>query len=103
MGVLKAVVDYFSAQYLQGRDPQHPLASPLFGNLADLPPLLMQVSSNELVTDDSIRFAEKARAAGVDVQLDAWPQLTHVWQGFVPHLPEARQAIDRVGAFIKAI
>lgn len=103
LGAVKAVVDYFSAQYLQGADPTHPLASPLFGALQGLPPLLMQVSSDELIFDDSVRFAAKARAAGVQVELQISPEMVHVWQGFVPQLPEASEAMERAGLFIRAI
>lgn len=103
LGAVKAVVDYFSAQYLQGADPQNPRASPLFGALAGLPPLLMQVSSAEPIFDDSVRFAEKARAAGVQVALEIWPEMVHVWQGFIPQLTEARRAMERAGTFIRDV
>lgn len=103
IGAVKAVVDYFSALYLQGADAKDPRASPLFGALEGLPPLLMQVSSDELIFDDSVRFAQKARAAGVDVDLEVWQDLVHVWQGFVPQLPEASQAMERAGKFIREI
>ncbi|HEY0745811.1 MAG TPA: alpha/beta hydrolase [Steroidobacteraceae bacterium] len=103
LGAVKSVVDYFSLEYLQGADPADPFASPLFGNLADLPPLLMQVSTTELVTDDSLRFAEKVRIAGGSVTLQTWEGVVHVWQGYVPHLPEANDALELAGKFIRAL
>lgn len=100
-GSVKSVPDYFAQLYLNGADPRNPLASPLFGDLKGLPPLLMQTTDTELFFDDSVRFAERARAANVDVQLDVWPGLVHVWQGFTPMLPEAQAALGRAGEFIR--
>lgn len=86
--------------YLQGQDPTTPLASPLHGDLTGLPPLLIQVGSEEVLLDDSTRLAERARAAGVDVTLEVAPDLPHVYQYFASFLPEAQDAIDRGGEFI---
>jgi epsilon-lactone hydrolase len=87
--------------YLDGRQPQAtPLASPLYADLAGLPPLLVQVGTAEILLDDSVRLAEKARAAGVDVTLDVWDDMIHVWQLFAVMVPEGQQAIDQIGAFI---
>lgn len=80
-------------------NPGDPLASPLNGDLAGLPPLLLQVGTREVLLSDSTRFAEKAQAAGVDVTLEVEEGLIHVWQMF-PGVPEADSAIERVGAFI---
>lgn len=82
-------------------DVTHPLASPLFGDLAGLPPLMLQTGEAEVLLDDTLRFAEKAKQAGVDVLLDTWPDMPHVFQGFAPFLPEATEAIKRIGAFFK--
>ncbi len=88
--------------YLKGADPRGPLASPTFANLAGLPPLLIQVGSQELLLSDAERFAEKARTAGVDVTLEVWPGMQHEWQFAADFLPEGRRAIARVGEFVKA-
>lgn len=89
-------------QYLgEGGDPRTPLASPLFGDLSGLPPLLLQVGDRETGLDDSTQFAAKARAAGVNVELQVWPQMIHVFQQFAEELPEAREAIERIGAFLQ--
>ncbi|HEY2036831.1 MAG TPA: alpha/beta hydrolase [Steroidobacteraceae bacterium] len=103
LGAVKSVVEYFSAQYLQGADPRDPLASPLFADLSALPPLLMQVSTTEIISDDSLRFAAKVRASGGRVDLQSWHGLVHVWQGYVPLLPEASEALERAGAFIRSL
>ena len=88
--------------YLQGRaKAEDPLASPLYGDYRGLPPLLFQVGDAEVLLDDSTRAAEKARRAGVDVTLEVWPEMPHVWHAFAPFLPEATQAIERIGAFIR--
>jgi len=81
-------------------DPCHPLASPLYADLTGLPPLLIQVGDRETVLDDSTMFADKARAAGVDVELQIWDGMIHVFQMFASELAEARQAIDSVAAFL---
>ncbi len=88
--------------YLRGHDPRDPLASPLFGDLAGLPPLLIHVGAEETLLDDSRRFAERARAAGVPVELTVWPAVSHVWQLFYPVIPEGRKSLDRAAAFLKA-
>jgi len=90
------------AIYLQGRaKPEDPLASPLYGDFRGLPPLLVQVGDAEVLLDDSTRVAEKARAAGVDVTLEVWPDMPHVWHAFAPFLPEASRAIEQLGAFVR--
>jgi len=75
-------------------------ASPLHAELAGLPPLLLQVGDRETVLDDSVLFAEKARAAGVSAELEVWDGMIHVFQQFPELLPEARQAIERIGVFL---
>ena len=91
----------FAAQYLGGTDPRHPYASPLYGDLRGLPPTLLQVGSDEILRDDSIRIAERMREAGCNVTLEVWPRMPHVWHAFAPAMPEARRAIARVGQFVQ--
>ena len=87
--------------YLGGADPRNPLASPIHADLTGLPPLLVQVGTSEVLLDDSTRLAERARAAGVDVTLEPWQEMIHVWHFFALILPEGQQAIDRIGAFVR--
>jgi acetyl esterase/lipase len=87
--------------YLNGADPANPLASPLYGDLAGLPPLLIQVGDGEILLDDSTRLAQRARAAGVHVDLKIWNQMPHVWQISQNFLPEARDALHDAAAFAK--
>lgn len=87
--------------YLDGADPRHPLAAPLHAELHGLPPLLIQAGGKEALLDDAVRFADKARAAGVNVRLECWEDMMHVWQFFAPLLPEGRQALVQIGEFIR--
>lgn len=86
--------------YLKGVDPQTPLASPVNANLEGLPPLLIQVGSEEVLLSDSTRLAENARLSGVEVTLEVWDGMQHVWQFAANFVPEARQAIEKIGEFI---
>ena len=86
--------------YLAGADPRHPYASPLYADLRGLPPILIHVGDAEVILDDSTRFAARARAAGVDVTLEIWDEMPHVWHAFAGVLPEADQAIASIGAWL---
>jgi acetyl esterase/lipase len=88
--------------YLGKADPRTPTASPLYGDLAGLPPILIQVGTDEILLDDSRRFAERAREAAVHVRLDIWEGMIHVWQAYARLVPEARRAIEGIGAFLRA-
>jgi len=87
--------------YLGDTDPCTPLASPLYAELTGLPPLLIQVGTAECLFDDAMRLADNARAAGVDVTLEPWDDMIHMWHMFAAILPEGQQAIDRIGEFIR--
>ena len=79
-----------------------PLASPVNANLAGLPPLLIQVGSAEVLRDDSMTLAHKAGAADVDVTLEIWPHMPHVWHIFAPMLSEGRDAIAAATTWLNA-
>ncbi len=85
--------------YLGDADPRNPLASPLYADLSQLPPMLIHVGQNEVLLDDSKRLAEKARAAGVKVELKIWPVVPHDWQ-LMPSMPEARQSLREAAKFL---
>jgi monoterpene epsilon-lactone hydrolase len=82
----------------EGGDPV--AASPLNHDLAGLPPLLIQVGSHEVIRDDVLAFAEKAKAAGVDVTLEVWDSMVHLWHNF-SYLPDAQQAIEHIARFVQ--
>ena len=87
--------------YLGGQgDPRDPLASPLYADVSGLPPLLIQVGDRETVLDDSVMLADKARAAGVEVDLQVWDGMIHVFQMFGAEIPEAHRAIAEIGRFV---
>jgi acetyl esterase/lipase len=79
-----------------------PLASPLAGDLAGLPPMLIHVGEDEVLLSDSERLAEKATAAGVDVTLEVWPEMVHVWHAMAGLFEEADAAIHGVAEFLRA-
>lgn len=82
------------------RRPQDPMISPVFGDLSNLPPLLVQASEAEILLDDARRYVNKARAAGSPATLQTWPGVVHVFQAFQPDLPEANEALERVAKFV---
>jgi epsilon-lactone hydrolase len=89
--------------YLGDARATEPLASPLYADLARLPPLFIQASDCEVLLDDSTRLAEKARKAGVAVEFRAWHRLPHVWQFFARFLPEGRAALLEAAQFIRRV
>ena len=90
-----------AALYLAGEDPRHPYASPLYADLRGLPPLLIHVGDAEIVLDDSTRVATRAREAGVEVTLEVWDEMPHVFHAFAGLLPESDQAIERIGEWLQ--
>jgi monoterpene epsilon-lactone hydrolase len=84
----------------QQSDPRDPLASPLYADLSGLPPLLVQVGDRETVRDDSTMLADRAKAAGVDVELEVWDGMIHVFQMF-SEIPQAQQAIGSIAKFLR--
>jgi acetyl esterase/lipase len=94
----------WTTAFLAGADPNNPLISPILADLKGLPPILIQVSTSEMLYDHSTRFIERARAAGVDATLQEWKDTIHVFQGFGLHdLPEAKEAIIKIGEFIQTL
>jgi acetyl esterase/lipase len=89
-----------AAHYVGDHDPSHPLISPLFGDLAELPPLLIQVGDHEVLLSDSVDFADRAQAAGVDVTLEIWDEAFHVFQS-MPMVPEAHEALASMAGFLE--
>jgi monoterpene epsilon-lactone hydrolase len=81
--------------------PDDPRVSPLLADLHGLPPLLLHVGSDEILHDDSVRFAAKARAAGVEVTLEIGEGLWHVWHAAAPWVPEATAALRRIGSYLR--
>ncbi|MGR9089961.1 MAG: alpha/beta hydrolase [Gammaproteobacteria bacterium] len=90
-----------ASHYLQAADPETPLASPNFADLSSLPPLLIHVGRDEVLLDDALQLHERAQAAGVEATLEVWDDMIHVWHAFHPLLPQGRDGVARVGAFLR--
>ena len=90
----------FRDWYVAGTDPRAALASPVFADLRGLPPLLIHVGDAEILLDDARALADRAEASGVDVTLEIWPDMVHVWHIFAGRVPEATAAVERIGAFL---
>ncbi len=93
-------ITLYARAYLGKTPVDNPLASPIFGDLGGLPPLLIHASASEALVSDSTRLAEAARKAGVDVTLELTDGTPHVWHWFWPRLDLARDSIKRIGAFL---
>jgi epsilon-lactone hydrolase len=91
-----------AGHYLQGSDPRHPLASPLFAALAGLPPMLVMVGTDEMFYDDAIRLVAAASEAGVEVTLEVFEEAVHEWMVLAPASPEAADALAKAGAFLRS-
>ena len=99
--VTTAGLDTMAAAYLADQLATEPLASPVFADLTGLPPLLLQVGDAEVLLDDSIRLRDAAEAAGVDVTLDIWDEMIHVFQAFPAELlPESDESLARIATFL---
>jgi acetyl esterase/lipase len=92
----------FVNRYVDEADLRNPLASPIFADFAGLPPLLIQVGEHEIIRDDATRTAEQARAAGVDVTLEVWPGMFHVFQSHDPVFPEVLRSAEHIASFMRA-
>jgi len=100
--VTKDGLDAMASAYLAGADAKTPLASPLFADLHGLPPLLLQVGTEEALYDDTVGLKSRAEAAGVEVSAESWGGMMHVWHIFHPILSEGRDAIARIGSYLKS-
>jgi epsilon-lactone hydrolase len=99
--VTRESVEMMAQAYAGAGDPKAPLLSPLYADLRGLPPLLVQVGSDEVLLDDSLGLGERAREAGVDVTVEEWPAMIHVWHWFLPMLAEAERAVGVIGNFVR--
>jgi monoterpene epsilon-lactone hydrolase len=100
--VKQAAVAEMARAYLgAATPPTTPLASPLFADLRGLPPLLIHVGSEEVLLDDAVQLAERAKAAGVDATLEVYERMIHVWHWFLPMLDEAPAAVEAIGRFAR--
>jgi hypothetical protein len=94
------ILAQFRIAYLGDADPRHPLVSPLYADLKGLPPLFIEVGQSEVLRDDAVRLAERAKNAGVHAELKVWPVVPHVWQMADTFIPEARRSLDAAANFL---
>jgi acetyl esterase/lipase len=95
---LKARADLF----LSGSDPRDPLASPLYGDYTGICPLYIQVGADEILLDDARRIVERAREAGVEVNLEVFPEMQHEFQLAAGNMPEADIAVAKIGGYLRS-
>ncbi len=98
----RAYLDSLAQAYLAGHDPRDALVSPLFADLAGLPPVLIQVGSAETLLDDAARLARALGVADVPVRLEVWPQMVHAWVLWSARLTDGRRACEAAGEFLRA-
>jgi epsilon-lactone hydrolase len=96
-----AAVRFYYQAYVAHNDARDPLISPVFGNLRGLPPLLVHAGEDEILREDAVRIASLAKSTGVDVRLEIYPRMWHVWQLYLA-LPQAIQSLDDIAQFLKA-
>lgn len=89
-----------ASQYLAGADSKDPKASPLFSSVAGLPPVLIHVGDDEVLLDDSLRYAERIERSGGSVQLHVWEGMIHVFTASITTLEAARTAMTDIGGFL---
>ncbi len=94
-------LEEMSKLYSGNKNAKDPLISPLYADLSGLPPLLIQVGTAEILLDDSRRVADRAIEAGVDVQLEIWEDMIHVFAAFGQWAPEGKEGIEQIGKFIQ--
>lgn len=87
--------------YLQGQDAANPKASPLDASLGGLAPIRIDVGDNEVLLADSIRYAERAQAAGVDITVSIWEGMAHVFQSSLNQFLAAEQSVNAIGEFLR--
>ncbi len=100
--ITKAGLDMMAEAYMGGLDAHDPLASPVYGDFTDGPPVLIHVGSEEALLGDSLKMADVLAHARVDVRLEIWPEMIHVWHAFSGQLAAARRAITVAGDWIAA-
>ena len=96
-----ADMPYIASYYCSAEQLRNPLVSPVYADMSGLPPVYIQVGSDEILLSDSTRTAEAIKTAGGEVDLEIWPGMWHVFQAFVHQMPESAAAIDKIGAYVR--
>ncbi len=98
--VQREVAENMRELYLGNQDPKDPIASPINADLTGFPAMLIQVGEREILFSDSEMLANKAKASGVDVTFEEWPEMVHVWHFYYPVVSDGMKAIARIGEFV---
>jgi monoterpene epsilon-lactone hydrolase len=101
--ITKFFMHLVTKEWLQGHDPKDPYVSPTYGNLKGMPPFLVHAGGKELFLDDIEHFVKKAQEMGVKIEYTCYKNMFHDWHLFGHLIPEAQEAIDEIGEFVKAI
>jgi monoterpene epsilon-lactone hydrolase len=102
-GNSRSLAEGIRTGYVASEDPRNPLISPLFADWSGMPPVLLQVGEDEILFDDSVRPAERVRAAGGRAECAVWDGMWRVFQAFAPFVPEADRSIAQIGEFIRGM
>jgi acetyl esterase/lipase len=95
------MLEITASTYLQGHDRRDPYASPLYGRFAGLPPIQIHVGTSEILLDDSLRYASRARREAVDATVHVWEGMPHVFPTNVGTLDAAERALEMIGTFLQ--
>lgn len=98
-----ARLESIKTTYLAGQNLLDPSVSPLYASFSHLPPLYIQAGSHELLFDDISALVKKVKWAGVPVRYEVWEGMFHCWQIFGEQVPEAKEAVDRIGIFVRGV
>ena len=101
--LLTEVLREWATCYAGIETPSHPLISPIYADFHNFPPLLIQVGSDEVLLDDALMLAEKAKADGVNVKLTVWDELWHVWPALGDLIPESKKAFEEIDQFLDSL
>ncbi len=97
----RGVLKEFANAYPHGRDTTEPRTPPLYARLQNLPPIHIDVGNDEVLLDDAVRYADRARAAGVNVTLSVWEGMPHVFQSSLDRFLGAEQSVNAIGEFLR--
>lgn len=97
----KDVLQVFADAYLRGEDAHDPKASPIYADLAGLPPIRIDVGDDEVLLDDAVRYADRTRAAGGDIELSIWEGMPHVFQTSLGRFAAAEHSLEAIGTFLR--
>lgn len=96
----KEAFPFWSSNYYGTQDPKTPYISPVFGDCKGLPPIYIQVGSDEALLSDSTQFYENAKSAGVKIELEIYEKYFHVFQSFWQALPKGKKALKKLGEYL---